>query len=787
MIKISSAKSVVGNNKYTNELITWEQLRERFRETKHTRETMAEYKAWATEKDAEGKNIGKPKQTAAKDADGAFIGGWLEVDEEKAGVHRNSKNLISRSFLNFDFDNIDNAEDLEQLQEDLYDSEIEFILYSTHSHTPDKPRVRVLLPLDREVNKEEFEAISRLIVGASDLWAKMIDTSSFDPAQAMFYATTAKDAEYIYDYSEGTPIDAEKALKAHKQAYNDTATEAWHEQPKVPSELNKPATRRNTANTDITDPTTKPSYIGAFNRAYNIHEAIEKFIPDKYSYDSKANRYTWEEGSSANGAVVYDDFNEGDHLFSNHETDPAFKQMLNAFDLVRLHLYGKLDEDWAADTPMSDRLSYKHMINLAEQDEKVMKEMKTIDYKINLKAKETDTIDKVTARKAIDTLDFEKDTIDTLSRINPRHVEFLTDDEEKQLYLNNNAGANMHDFKKDLIKQKEPIETGFPIFDRILDGGLHEGLYMLGAISSLGKTTFVLQMADQIAKTGHDVLFFSLEMSTNEIKAKSISRITFENVLIDDKPEHKAKTVRGISDLNTRQHGHTDIWGKEHPPYSDYEKILIDKSIDQYEKEASNLYIVEGVGNIGAAQIKETVEKHIKYTGNAPVVIVDYLQILAPADERLDDKRNMDRSVFELKKLSRDYAIPIFGISSFNRDSYKQSVSMVSFKESGAIEYSSDVLIGLQFSDQRKADEKNKTRTGNTPLTVLDQDEQKSREPRQIELKILKNRNGITGVSVDYDYYAKYNSFKEKELVSKYKPKYEFTSKEFSKNKLPTV
>lgn len=161
-VKISSARSVKGNNQYTNELIKWADLRERFRKPKRTYETIEEYQNKLT----------KQEQTNVKDAAGAFVGGWLEVDEEKQGVDRNLENVISRSFLNFDFDEVDNAEQIEQLTENLYNANTEFILYSTHSHTPNKPRVRVLLPLDREVNKKEFEAISRLIVASSGLWAE---------------------------------------------------------------------------------------------------------------------------------------------------------------------------------------------------------------------------------------------------------------------------------------------------------------------------------------------------------------------------------------------------------------------------------------------------------------------------------------------------------------------------------------------------------------------------------------------------------------------------------------
>lgn len=112
---------------------------------------------------------------------------------------------------------------------------------------------------------------------------------------------------------------------------------------------------------------------------------------------------------------------------------------------------------------------------------------------------------------------------------------------------------------------------------------------------------------------------------------------------------------------------------------------------------ATRIYFHEGMGNIGVDQIRRTVDRHIKFTGNSPVVIIDYLQILEPYEMKASDKQNTDKAVLELKRISRNYKIPVIGISSFNRQNYEEAVSMKSFKESGAIEYSSDVLIGLQL------------------------------------------------------------------------------------------
>lgn len=279
------------------------------------------------------------------------------------------------------------------------------------------------------------------------------------------------------------------------------------------------------------------------------------------------------------------------------------------------------------------------------------------------------------------------------------------------------------------------IDTGFETLNHVLDGGLFEGLYIIGAISSLGKTTLVLQIADQIARTGQDVLIFSLEMARTELMAKSISRLTYELTIQNGGDERNAKTARGITTGSRWQH------------YSKTELQLIGNAVSSYAEYAKHVFIFEGVGTIGAAKIRESVEKHIATTGRRPVVVIDYLQILAPYDVRATDKQNTDQAVLELKRISRDCKLPILAISSFNRENYKNAVGMQAFKESGAIEYSSDVLIGLQLEGAGQDD--------------FNATEAKRQNPRHIELVVLKNRNGRVGDKIRYDYYAMFNFFNE--------------------------
>lgn len=309
---------------------------------------------------------------------------------------------------------------------------------------------------------------------------------------------------------------------------------------------------------------------------------------------------------------------------------------------------------------------------------------------------------------------------------------------EREEYKQLSASYTAYNFMKEVFDNKTPnfIPTKFPKLDRVLEGGLYEGLYFIGAISSLGKTTLVTQIADQIAGSGQDVLLFSLEMASSEIASKSISRITFNEVINKRAKREHAKTTRGITTASRYEY------------YCKEEKELIRHSLEVYTKQIGNHIIIqEGVGDIGVKQVAEKVATHKRITGNSPVVIIDYIQILSPNDVRASDKQNTDKAVLELKRLSRDYKIPIIGISSLNRTNYSTEINMSAFKESGAIEYSADVLIGLQLKG-----------VGKEGFNV---DEAKQKAPREVELKILKNRNGSTGGTIEYQYYPMFNTFLE--------------------------
>jgi replicative DNA helicase len=308
---------------------------------------------------------------------------------------------------------------------------------------------------------------------------------------------------------------------------------------------------------------------------------------------------------------------------------------------------------------------------------------------------------------------------------------------ERENYLNTSTACYLQNFINGIADSVNTpyISTGFKKLDAVLDGGLYEGLYVVGAISSLGKTTLITQITDQIAQAGQDVLIFSLEMARAEIMAKSISRHTLQQVLNNGGDIRNAKTARGITT------------GKRYENYNKAERDLINEAIVAYSQYAEHIYISEGIGNIGVEQVRETVKNHIFFTGNTPIVVIDYLQILAPYSERATDKQNTDKAVMELKRISRDYKTPVIGISSFNRANYSVEVTMGAFKESGAIEYSSDVLIGLQLKGVGESG--------------FDANEAKKKTEREVELVILKNRNGKIGDKLGYKYYSLFNYFAE--------------------------
>lgn len=325
----------------------------------------------------------------------------------------------------------------------------------------------------------------------------------------------------------------------------------------------------------------------------------------------------------------------------------------------------------------------------------------------------------------------------------------------KDALLKNNINSTIERFKSIEQETYREYKTGFKCFDeenKNLFGGLHEGLFVVGAVSSFGKTTFCLQLAEEIAFRGEDVIFFSLEQDRMELVSKGLSRRTYLN-------------NQSGSNTNLRK-SNIQIMNKNlYKFYSLEEKTEISKAISQYQKEEQHLHIYEGRykgERLNVNHIKEIVRSHVAVTKNYPVIFIDYLQIIAPDNplKNETDKQRVDNIVFELKELSRELHIPVIAISSFNRESYFQPVSMTSFKESGAVEYSSDILIGFEpfgwnTRSKNRSEIIEKIKEENERRTT---DENK--QPVGVHMNVLKNRNGRKFHAYFLYNYA-YNNFEE--------------------------
>lgn len=334
---------------------------------------------------------------------------------------------------------------------------------------------------------------------------------------------------------------------------------------------------------------------------------------------------------------------------------------------------------------------------------------------------------------------------------------FLNEAEEeyKETWLKEFRGG-FDEFRRNQAENKnfKPLDTGFYELDEALGGGIYNGLYVLGAVPSLGKTTLALQIADHIAgdkstngqqKEPRPVLFFALEMSRDEMIAKSLARMSSQAA------EEKGLALKNGIPKNAILRG----------GYSGNRGGLVLSAMVEYERILqNNICFIEGVGDISAREIRGKVEKFTQINQVPPVVFVDYLQIMAAEKEGMLDKQIVDKNVLELKRISRDFKTPVIIISNLNREAYNKPIKMSSFKETGAIEYTADALIGLQF-DGVSDDPKNAFNDHEAKARRADNDPELNE--RLIDCVILKNRNGVGGGKVKFRYYPAHDYFKAHE------------------------
>lgn len=319
--------------------------------------------------------------------------------------------------------------------------------------------------------------------------------------------------------------------------------------------------------------------------------------------------------------------------------------------------------------------------------------------------------------------------------------------EERDFYLSESSDA-LDFFDRETDRISRPVPTGFQKLDRLLGGGLRVGLTTLGAGTSFGKTALTMQIAENMNRNGQDVLFFSLEMGANELRARSLSRLTAE---ILDAPHYSGAPASTFSDiLNYRN------------LQNESQRSTIREARDLYRTYCPRLRIIESQGEFSVEDVRRAVSRHRRLTGRVPVVFIDYLQVLHPLNPRESEKQQTDKNILELRRLSREFETPVVVLSSLNRAGYKKRPTLESFKESGGVEYGSDIVLMLSF--EMKDDyfiETTDEETGKKKK-VYDYDRAKRETPRSMLLSLLKNRNGNPTGVVPVWSYAKYSLFTER-------------------------
>lgn len=330
-------KIAIGNSRreklWKNQDISWEEFCNRVKQTIYTAESVDEYK-----------RLPKIEQDNIKDV-GGFVGGYLKEGRRKNG------NVLSRCIITLDMDY--GKENV--IKEIKKKCDFKWCIYSTHKHTKENPRLRLIIPLKNEVSEDEYPPLSRIIAKEIDL--DLFDDSTYEASRLMYWPSTSRDGEFVYEENDGNFIDANYFLGKYEN-WRDTTT--WP----VSSRQSQIFTKelKNQA-----DPLTKEGVVGAFCRTYSMEEAIDKFLTHVYSPSAVNGRYDFSSADSAAGVVIYDN----KFAYSHHSTDPASGKLLNAFDMVRIHKFGNLDEDMSPDIPMNRRLSYIAMNEFVINDDLV--------------------------------------------------------------------------------------------------------------------------------------------------------------------------------------------------------------------------------------------------------------------------------------------------------------------------------------------------------------------------------------------------------------------------------
>lgn len=314
-----------------------EEFRQRISSTIRTSETVEQYR-----------KLSKAKQDDIKDV-GGFVVGKLK------GGRRKKDCVVFRSALTLDMDYA--TADIPEQIEMFFD--FRCLIYSTHKHTPESPRLRLIIPLSRTVSADEYTAVARKV--AEDIGMELFDDTTYEPSRLMYWPSTSADGEFVFRDIEGEILNPDAVLSRYKDwRYSSEWPVSSRQQSVVQREMKKQA-----------DPLVKDGVIGAFCRTYGIEETIIAFLPEVYQPSAIPGRFDYIPADSQAGVVVY----EGKFAFSHHATDPACGKLMNAFDMVRIHRFGDLDNRASEDTEATKLPSFKAMSEFAVGDEKVKRQL----------------------------------------------------------------------------------------------------------------------------------------------------------------------------------------------------------------------------------------------------------------------------------------------------------------------------------------------------------------------------------------------------------------------------
>lgn len=321
------------DKKWKNTDINWEDFCSRVKTTQRTTETVEEYR-----------KMRKGGQDSIKDV-GGFVGGHLKDGRRKKG------NVLSRSMLTLDMD-YGTSGIWEEISTFF---PYQCCIYSTHKHTPENPRLRLIIPLLRDVGEEEYAAVSRMV--AKEVGIDLFDDTTYEPERLMYWPSTSRNGEFIYEEKDGSLLDPDVFLNKYDD-WRDTST--WPVSSRQSEVLDRSLKEQ-------ADPLSKDGVIGTFCRTYSISAAIEKFLEDVYEPSIMTGRFDYIPADSSAGVIIYDD----KFAYSHHATDPASGRLLNAFDLVRIHKFGNLDDRATENTPPSKLPSFISMSEFAIRDDEV--------------------------------------------------------------------------------------------------------------------------------------------------------------------------------------------------------------------------------------------------------------------------------------------------------------------------------------------------------------------------------------------------------------------------------